>query len=234
VVEALGAARPADAPAMAAEAHPLSRVFKWLSGVRWASALRTLALFSLPVLVAGAVMMWMNETRFDNPFEFGHSHLQVKWRGRIQRWGLVNYHYLARNLAVFLAALPWLTAAAPYIKIGRHGLALWFTTPHLLWTLWPRRVGHTMVGLYLSVLVVAALDLCYQNSGWIQFGYRFALDYMVLLFALLALCGRRFRAGFYLLMVFAVAVNLFGAVTFDRMPAYYDNDNSQRIIFQPD
>ena len=60
-------------------------------------------------------------------------------------------------------------------------------------------------------IAVAIPDLCYQNSGWIQFGYRFALDYMPLLIVLLALGRRRFGPGFYACLVFAVAVNAFGA-----------------------
>jgi hypothetical protein len=31
------------------------------------------------------------------------------------------------------------------------------------------------------------MDLLYQNSGWVQFGYRFATDYMIVLFVLIAL-----------------------------------------------
>jgi hypothetical protein len=234
LVEALSAARRKDAPPVPDQVHALVRAFKWLSGVRWLSALRSLLLFSLPVLAVGGILMWMNQARFDDPFEFGHTYLQIKWRGRIQTWGLVNYHYLARNLSIFLAGLPWLTSTPPYLKIGGHGLALWFTTPALLLTLWPKRVSPTMVGLYLSAACVALLDLCYQNTGWIQFGYRFALDYMALLIALLALGGRRFGPGFYLFLLFAVAVNFFGAVTFDRMPQFYHQDMTQRIIFQPD
>ena len=66
---------------------------------------------------------------------------------------------------------------------------------------------------------VALLDLLYQNSGWIQFGYRFSLDYSVSLFALLALGGRRFGVGFRALLRWRCAVNLFGAITFDpRQP----------------
>lgn len=74
----------------------------------------------------------------------------------------------------------------------------------------------------------------YQNSGWLQFGYRFSLDYMVLLIVLLALGNRPFRGGFYALLVFAIAVNTFGALTFGRVWEYYDVDNSQERIFQPD
>ena len=85
-----------------------------------------------------------------------------------------------------------------------------------------------------AAFATALVDLCYQNSGWIQFGYRFSLDYSVLLIALLALGGRRFGPGFYALLAAACTITLFGAVTFDRAPIFYDQDSSQQVIFQPD
>jgi len=90
------------------------------------------------------------------------------------------------------------------------------------------------VGLYLSAGLIALLNLCYQNSGWIQFGYRFSLDYMPMLIVLLALGGRRFGPIFALVLAFAIAVNSFGAATFDRSWQFYDNDWTQNRLFQPD
>lgn len=92
-----------------------------------------------------------------------------------------------------------------------------------------------MRALYAAFAVVAVIDLMYQNSGWIQFGYRFATDYLVLLFALLALGGRKLRTpGFVVAMIFAIAVNTFGAITFDRAWQYYDDDATQERVYQPD
>jgi hypothetical protein len=125
VAQALYAARK---PGTAAPQR-LTELFSGLD-VRRASA--TLAWFAAPLLATGALAMWMNEARFDDPLEFGHSMLQIRWRARIETWGLFNYHYLGRNLAVMLAALPWFSIKAPYLKISRHGLALWVTTPQLL------------------------------------------------------------------------------------------------------
>ena len=213
---------------------PGRRLLVWLRGVDWPATTGPLARFSVPVLIAGGVAMALNYARFDDPLAFGHEFLRIRWRARIDRWGLFNYHYLARNLAVFLAALPWLSATAPFVKISRHGLALWFTTPNLLWLLWPRRSSASLWGLGLGAGLVAGLDLLYQNTGWIQFGYRFSLDYLVVLFAMLAIGGRRFGLGFHLLMVAAMFFNTFGAVTFDRMHRFYDRDRTQKVIFQPD
>jgi hypothetical protein len=178
--------------------------------------------------------MWHNFARFYDPFEFGHRFLQIRWRSRIETWGLFDLHYFGRNVTVFFVSLPWLYASNPFVRIGRHGLALWFTTPNLLWSLWPKRVDATIVALWAAVIPTALCTLLYQNTGWVQFGYRFSLDYLPLVFVLVALGRRRFRAVFWACAVFSVVVNTFGAVTFDRYPQFYDTDRTQQVIFKPD
>ncbi len=192
-----------------------------------------LVLFALPVALILMLLMLMNWSRFDDPFEFGHKYLQVRWLGRINRWGLFNFHFLARNLMVCLALLPWLSQEAPYLGISMHGLAIWFTTPVLIWVLWPRKNTTFYSFLIISMVAVALPSLLYQNSGWVQFGYRFSLDYMVFLILMLAMGGRRFGKLFIALCVFSIAVNLFGAITFDRHWEYYPRQ-STRTYFQPD
>jgi hypothetical protein len=228
-IEALAVSRKAGAPAPEQLRDLVS-----LSALDVRAAARKLAWFALPLCLTLAIAMWMNAARFDDPFEFGHSLLRIRWRGRIDTWGLFNYHFLARNLAVFLCALPWLSAKTPYLKISRHGLAVWVTTPQLLLVLWPQRRSILITALGLAAFAVALADLFYQNSGWVQFAYRFSLDYSILLFALLALGGRRFGPIFYALVPVAIAINLFGAITFDRENRFYDTDPTANVIFQPD
>ena len=60
--------------------------------------------------------------------------------------------------------------------------------------------------------------------------------WIVALFCALALSGRRFGPLFWALTVVAVAINAFGALTFDR-PEYarfYYMQPSQVTLFQPD
>ncbi len=199
-----------------------------------AEVFRAIALFALPLALILAATMWHNAARFADPFEFGHRFLQIRWRSRIETWGLFSTHYLPRNLTVFLLSVPWWTASRPFVRISRHGLALWFSSPNLLWSLWPKRLDATSIALWAGVLPTALCTLLYQNTGWIQFGYRFSLDYLPLLFVLVALSRRRFGAAFLCCACFAVALNTFGAVTFDRFTQFYDDDPTQRVIFQPD
>lgn len=232
--EAMRVSRLPDAASASDDASVWRKLAVWVRGVRWRPVLRASAIFALPIVACGAVAMWMNEARFGDPFDFGHEYLVIRWRPRIEKWGLFNYHYLGKNLAVLLASVPWFSAAEPYVRISRHGLALWVTSPNLLPALWPKKMSALMVALFVSTALVAVLDLCYQNSGWVQFGYRFSLDYMPALILLLALSGRRFGWGALSVLVLAIAINAFGAITFDRAQVFYDDDNSQERLFQPD
>ncbi len=215
----------------------------WLAHA-WAAAraihVPTLArkwgLFLVPLVGLGLLYLWYNHARFGNAFAAGHEYLTVAWRERIEKWGLFSYHYLARNLGVVLTSLPWVTKDPWSVQINVHGLALWVTTPMYLWLLWPRKTGWQYWLYATSALAVALPDLLYQNTGWMQFGFRFSNDFAVLLFVLLALGGRRFGKAFWSAAVFAVAVNGFGAMTFDRQPfsRFYYVDGSQKTIYQPD
>ncbi|MEZ4227450.1 MAG: hypothetical protein R3B13_41310 [Polyangiaceae bacterium] len=207
-------------------------------GLDFRALVRRLALFAAPVVAVVALMMWHNWARFHDPFDFGYRYLTVAWQGRMQKWGLFSYHYLGRNLAVVLTSLPWrLPPPSPVpFQVSHHGLALWLTTPLYLWLLWPRRITRVHLALWLSVAAVAVPTLFYQNTGWMQFGYRFSNDYAILLFCLFAAGGYRMRTLFWVCLLWSIAVNAFGAVSFARpaMAKYYHSDPSQRILHQPD
>jgi len=127
----------------------------------------------------------------------------------------------ATAVAVAFTLLPELSSRPPYVQISGHGLALWFTTPVLALVLWPRDKGPLQRPLWLCVALVALPSLLYQNSGWFQFGYRFSLDYLVLLIALLAVGGRPLTRPVKALIIAGVVINLFGAITFDRAWQFY-------------
>jgi hypothetical protein len=200
---------------------------------------RGLLWFGLPLATVFALTLAHNAARFGDPFEVGYRYLTVAWHARIEKWGLFSYHYLARNLGVVLTSLPWLGPggdAGRSFRINGHGLALWVTTPCYFWLLWPKVTRAPHLALALSAAMVALPTLFYQNSGWLQFGYRFSNDYAVFLFALLYVGGRRFGALFCVVAAWAVAINAFGALTFGRDAGadVYVIDGSQRVLYEPD
>jgi hypothetical protein len=183
----------------------------------WPIALR----FVAPIAAFAIAGMIYNVVRFHSPTEFGHTYLDVRQQPQIEQWGLASIHYLSRNLSVAFTLLPDFIDRAPWIQIGGHGLALWVTSPLLLYVVWPRDKPPIHRALWLTIALVALPSLLYMNSGWVQFGYRFALDYMVFLIMLIAVGGRPLGRFAKTLIVVGIAINLFGAVTFDRAWQYY-------------
>jgi hypothetical protein len=190
----------------------------------WRALAPRLVRLGIPVAAIGAVLLWHNQARFGNPFEFGHRYLNVQWQERIGRFGLFNYHFLSRNLAAALVLLPRILTHAPFVKISQHGMSLLVTSPNLAYTVMPQERNHLTRPLWLTIAAVAIPSLLYQNSGYVQFGYRFSLDYMIYFVMLLAIGNRRFTRLFKGLVVVAFGINLFLAITFDRyMDFSYDD-----------
>jgi hypothetical protein len=205
--------------------------------IAWAALVKKVGFFAIPVAAALAATLLLNKAAFGSlGFGAGHEHLTVGWRARIDKWGLFSYHYLARNLGIVTSSLPFMLKQSPWFQINTHGLALWMTTPLYLTLFWPRKTSAVFRALVIGTVPVIIALLLYQNSGWLQFGYRFSNDYAVFLFAMLAIAGPRLGKAFYALAGWAIAINTFGAVTFDRagFQQFYYTDNSQQIIFQPD
>ena len=172
--------------------------------------------FGLAASAIAAVMVVHNYVRFQSLSVFGHEYLNIAWAQRIERWGLFNYHFLSRNLTAALLLTPQVFKNYPYVKVSSHGLSLLITSPFLIYCVLPRERSPLRPSLWWTIGGVALLPLLYQNSGYIQFGYRFSLDYMVFLMTLIAVEGRPLSRVFKAMVIIAIAINLFGAITFDR------------------
>jgi hypothetical protein len=124
-------------------------------------------------------------------------------------------------------------------KISPHGLALWLTSPFLLWLARRRTARRAALParrvLLLVATLVAAPNLLYHNTGWVQFGYRFSNDFIVFLVAALALSLRRLPPSFWVAATLSALINAFGAVTFQR-PGFerFYAKSGFATVFEPD
>jgi hypothetical protein len=196
-----------------------------LRAAPWKRWVLPLLRFGAPLVILGILLLWHNAARFDSPFEFGHRYLDIYWKERIQQWGLFDVHYLPRNLAAAFTLLPHFQPEPPYLLVSRHGLSLLFVTPALALLLWPRLRGPWHRPLWVSVAGMATLVFFYQNTGFVQFAFRFSLDFTPLLVLLLGLGGRRLSTPVKVLILWGIFVNLFGAATFGLAPELYGRTN---------
>ncbi len=179
--------------------------------------LRRALLFSLPILLVGIAQMWMNHARFHQVFEFGHSYLSGPAGKRIQEHGLFAYHYLWWNLSTMICGLPKFYHQLPFLGYDANGMSIFLTTPLFARLFWPRAKPWLYPIVWASLLPALLVPLFYQNSGYVQFGYRFSLDITPYLVMLLSLGRVPMNRTTKILILLSIAVNLAGAIAFKRI-----------------
>jgi hypothetical protein len=111
-------------------------------------------------------------------------------------------------------------ATCPLVLPRDIGMSVILTSPaYLLVAGALRRYGRSRLvsGAFLAVFIVALVNLMHFSQGWVQFGYRFSLDFLPWALILVAIGLDRLRstaavAVGWSLIVVSVAVNLWGVV----------------------
>lgn len=189
-------------------ATPALALLIWLRHRRMAAVLAFLAANAVGVLVYLAY----NLLRFGNPLQTGYGILSMAAPNAeaVAHWGFFNPRYVPQHLYAMLLRPPDLLPTPPYLRPSPWGMSLLFTSPLVVRLLFPRsRAGWSGWGALL--LSMAVPMLFYFSVGWVQFGYRYSLDWWVFLLAMLAVAlGNRPGPVDYALVGLSVAMNALG------------------------
>ena len=161
-------------------------------------------------------------------------------------WGIEDPRYLAQNLGIMLLSTPAIApdvvpsalggglalctdpgavrtlfdASCPIALPRDIGMSIILTSPaYLLMAAAARRYGRSRLvsGAFLVVAIIAIVNLMHFSQGWVQFGYRFSLDFLPWAVVVVAIGLERLRSsaavaiGWGLIAV-SVVVNLWGVV----------------------
>ena len=154
----------------------------------------------VPGLIAGlcvaAVYAWYNYVRFGNPLEFGHNYLPEFMRAEHGQLSLV---YLKKNLKDFLFRLPF-DLKDGEIFFNAFGFSMFLSCPVficlLVWILQDliRRRFTAEKAVILLMWVVNIILLCmHRTLGGYQFGARYAVEMLPLVFCYLLLSEHKRR-----------------------------------------
>lgn len=176
--------------------------------------IRDVLALGTPMLVSIAGLAWNNVARFEDPLDFGYKNQNVSPYVREQlAVGQFHIRHVPRNVHLLVFGPPTWNADAFFPVPNRAGQSILLTSPlvfMLCWA-WPPRRTWTRVGwLTLGLLLVPLL--LYYNTGWVQFGYRFSLDFQIPLIMLLAAALPRMTPTAWTLLALSVFINVWGVL----------------------
>jgi len=125
-------------------------------------------------------------------------------------WSLQDLRYIPQNLGIMLGGLPdvmptcaagaprqiWSAAGCSWLVPRPVGMSLLITSPAWLLALaaLPLLRDRRVAGGLLATLLIALVNLMHFSQGWVQFGYRFSLDFAPFLLVPVALGAERLVA----------------------------------------
>lgn len=171
--------------------------------------------------IPAAFFLYYNYTRFGNPFETGYGLAQTGNSDLVAalKLGLFSAAHVPKNLYAFLLAVPqpYPSFSAPvlqfpYIYPSPWGLSIFLTTPAFIYAFAANRRERLVRAAWLAVGLVLFPLLFYYGNGWVQFGFRYALDFYPFLFILTVLgMAQHFDRRARLLILISVLINIWGA-----------------------
>ena len=157
--------------------------------------------------IALVVMLGYNYMRFGNPLEFGYGYVlgTPALTNTFTISGGFNPKYIPCNMYVSLLGMPNISwnplpsanAVCSYLEPIMHGftglsdffnpigMSIFLTTPAFLLIFRAKWRDNLVIPAWVGMMGALVVLWMYHTTGWVQFGYRYTLDFMVFLFILL-------------------------------------------------
>lgn len=134
------------------------------------------------------------------------------------RHGVENPTYIPDNLRVAFLSLPKFINKFPFFIPSWGGLSIWITTPAFIFALIPNIKERIVQLSWLSLTLVALVVFMHGETGYAQFGYRFAVDFypFLIFLTLKGIAGGKLKWQHFLLLLISIIVNAWGVILINK------------------
>lgn len=149
--------------------------------------------FAIPILIGISIFFWYNHARFGNILETGYKYQTMgisedEVRRNISTWSI---KYIPDNFYLFLLKPPFFIYNCgdniiQGVRPSRLGMSFVFTTPVLLLLFLSNFKKKLNIVSIISAFPIAVFLFGGYASGANQYGYRYALDFQLFLFLIIA------------------------------------------------
>ena len=158
-----------------------------------------------------------NFARFDTPFDISYYLIPEIFEEPLYQKGIFDITYIPRGLNAIFLRLPELLQETPYIIPNENGLAIWITTPAFIYAFRAGIKNKFSLGCWVSIILIALVNFSHGTWGFVQFGYRFAVDFYPFLFLLTVRgIGNEIKWHHKALIIFGIVVNLWGVLIIQK------------------
>jgi hypothetical protein len=200
---------------------------KWLDKAKDSSIfgrINFMPLFKLGCGVGIFVILnfFYNYVRFNTPFDIAYS-IQAREEPWFYPKGLFNISYIPKHLWIFFLKPPVFTSNPPYVMPSLMGMSILITTPAFIYSVFAGIRNKIAFACWSAVIPIALLSFAHGGVGWIQFGYRFAMDFYPFLLVLTTFgiksdleTDSNLRWDQKLLICLGILVNLWGVLWINK------------------
>jgi hypothetical protein len=176
--------------------------------------------FALPILVAIAFYGWFNWVRFGSPLESGYALSFLPQGGLEARrsLGLFSVLQVPENLRLALLAPFDTMDKFPYLTASPYGLSMVLVSPALLTTLWAGFRDRTAQLMWIAAALVAIPAFLYYGGGYIQYGFRYSLDFTPFLVVLVAMGSSRWKGRLERFLIIASIASVTYGILWHNIP----------------
>ncbi len=158
------------------------------------------ALFGAALVPFVAFFFWYNITRFDGPLDTGYDVIRNGYVGGGIRYSFYLNQFPegphfnlfdVRNIPLHLYTMflmpPEFFPDWSVFHPSPYGMSVLLTSPAFIYAALAKRDDPLKLGSWLAIALVSVPLLLHWTQGWVQFGYRFMLDFAPFLLILTAL-----------------------------------------------
>ncbi|TFG91900.1 MAG: hypothetical protein E4G71_02985 [Candidatus Atribacteria bacterium] len=163
-----------------------------------------------------------NYLRFDTFSDIAYS-IQAEKEPWWYPKGLFHISYIATHLKVLFLKPPIFMSTPPYVQPSFQGMSILITTPAFIYSVMAGIRNKISIACWLAIIPIALIAFLHGGTGWMMFGYRYAVDFYPFLLVLTALGiqsnmqGRvDLRWEHKLLIILGILVNIWGVLWINK------------------
>jgi len=126
--------------------------------------------------------------------------------------GYLSFKHIPIHIDAIFFRLPYFRTSWPYIIPSLYSMAIWFTSPAIIFALGAKK-SSLMFSCWFAIISTFSILSLWVATGYSEFGYRFAQDFMPFALILIALgIGQKPKIIVYLVVALSIIINLWGII----------------------